>query len=1067
MSRDCQARLPLIQKRGCKKFWLTFLFGLSVIGIASGATAGDSAPSFLVDVWTADEGLPNGSISSLAQTPDGYLWIGTNHGGLVRFDGLNFTRPKGADGSVILGREVLMLDVDEYGTLWVVMNGPYRMMSYRDGVFKSHYGPIQETPQPVLRRIASRRGDALFTTTAGKMVRVKTGPGAHQVEALEVPQIRFEIGCGDGGKNTWFVGMEMGLAVLEGDSVVPKPFGGPMAGATLGAMACGPDGRLWIAGSQGLAVHEGGKFQQVALPGEMPVERVLQIAFSKDGGMWVRSETRIMKMLGCKWVVDVQPWQGNSGPRNFFVMLRTDADGGAWLHDAGRGLWHVDGLGRMESVGTQDGLPDTRVTCWLQDREGGIWVGTAGGLARLRPRMFDVVGTDQGLRHPVVRSIAEDASGDIWLSGTNGFGRWSRGKYDYFPAPARNAVNPVTDVLVVGSPEKGGTNSLWVGTVAAGAFEWKNDAPSYPFPPTRVGLAVRTICKDREERVWFGGEFGLHCWQNGAMRTYGVQDGLTAGYIFDIRENQIGDIWLSKTGSQICRLRQGRFESWIPADLPESLCLALLPDGPDKVWMGTLGGGLLRWHDGGFFRFQVEHGLPCDSISQLLDDGQGFLWAGTPQGIFRVSKSDLNGVAAGSQTSARFQSFGRNDGLLSIECSAGVQPAALRASDGRLWFSTMRGAVVVDPRIEISNSPPPPVMIHDVRLDGVVLPDVASVRGDARTLAPGMHTLEFAYAGLSLAAPEKVRYRRRLIGVDKKWVECGFQRSVSYGGLPPGDYRFEVVSCGQNGVWNPKPAQFEFSIEPHFWERNSFQLGSVLLLVLGTSSVAAGVQRARYRRRVAHAEARRALEVERARIARDLHDDLGAGLAQINISSGLLEFEGVDPEVVGPLVRDIGSRSRELIAALDEIVWAINPKNDTLISLATYLCQFAQNFLRSAQIACRLSVPLDLPDLPLDAEQRHGLFLAFAEAIHNAVRHSGATEVKVSIGYENGAIRLTVSDNGCGLPHTEPAEGADGLGNMHQRLAQLGGICRIHSSPSIGTEVMLFLPLIDRAGKVP
>jgi signal transduction histidine kinase/sugar lactone lactonase YvrE len=691
-------------------------------------------------------------------------------------------------------------------------------------------------------------------------------------------------------------------------------------------------------------------------------------------------------------------------------------------------------------------------------------VGTVGGLVRLRPRHFDGVGTAQGLIHPVVRSISEDATGRIWLGGTSGFSSWDKGRFEEFAAPAKDAVNPVTGAIAVAALPPDG-DLLWVGTVAAGAFQWKDGVPSYPFPPKSVGAAVRAICVAKSGAVWFGSEFGLFRWEGGVMKKFGPAEGLGPGYVFDIREGAGEAIWLTKTGTELFRYQKGRFESWKPPELAESLALAVLPDGGETVWLGTLGGGLLRWHNGKFFRFSSEHGLPSDSISQLLDDGLGNLWAGTQQGIFRVEKRLLNQIATRGTGSALFQLFGKADGLPSIECSAGAQPAALRASDGRLWFSTMRGAVVTNPKMEMKRGGELPVRIDELKVDGVSMPEAILLNGPATRLKPGRHTLEFSYSGLSLAAPEKVRYRRRMVGVDKDWVEAGFGRTVSYAGLPPGDYRFEVLACNQDGVWNKEPARFNFSIVPHLWERLEYQLGALVLLIAGVATSAAGVQRVRYRRKVALLEARRALEAERARIARDLHDDLGAGLAQINISSGMVATSGVDPALVGPLLQNIGDRSRELIGALDEIVWAINPKNDTLSSLAIYLCQFAKNFLQAADISCRLDVPLELPDLPLDAEQRHGLFLAFAEAVHNAVRHSAALEVKVGIQFQNDRLTLTVADNGRGLTDQSPADGADGIGNMHQRLSELGGTCQISSPSTGGTEVKLSLPVISNESK--
>ncbi len=1027
--------------------------------LAYAAETPGKTPRFMVDIWTADDGLPSSSVTGLAQTADGYLWIGTHKGGLVRFDGMEFQRPTHAAQAPFPGREVTMMGVDAGGTMWVEQEGPYRLISYRNGVF-TNSNLTQQTPPVHLSAVVSgKEGGLLATTTDGRLVSLGNGPGERALARVKLPfPVALRSGWLDVGGRIWLRSATGKFGYLENGNFVSMPAGEAGPGAPVQAMVRGPDGRMWVGTGEGLAVWEGGKFRRVVPEGMAAVPPVLQIAFSGDGGMWVRTASRILKELKGRWVVDVAPWGGQPGPLHVNFTLHGDADGGAWLPEAGRGLWHVDAKGVLVSIGTEDGLPGTLVTAWLQDREGGIWVGTPGGLARLRPQLFEVVGPAQGLRQPVVRTIAEDAAGRIWLSSADGLTLWQNGQCKEIRLPSAAAEPPLTDVLAVKAREGEG-NPLWIGTVGGGAFQWQDGKVSNPFPPRSVGQAVRVILPDSTGRTWFGGEFGLFRWDEGKLHRFGKAEGLNPGHIFDIREGHDGEIWLGNAGAHLTRYRNGLFENWQDGELLDLLIYTVLPDGDDAVWLGSGGGGLLRWRDGKFFRYTMEHGLPSDSVSQLLDDGLGFLWGGTRQGIFRVNKQALHEVAAGLAKGAAFNLYTRDDGLPSNECSAGLQPAALHASDGRLWFSTIRGAVAVNPAAVKSNGMPLRVRIEEVRLDGVAAGNGSKVPDGPITLPPGPHALEFRFSALTLAAPEKVRYRWRMTGVDKGWIEGGFQKTVSYGGLLPGDYRFDVRACNEDGVWSREATSFRFSIASRLWERNSFQAGAVVFLIIAAAGIAAMVQRRRYRLRVARLEARRGLEVERTRIARDLHDDLGAGLAQINISSGLLATEGIDPAFVAPLLQGIGSRSRELVTALDEIVWAINPKNDTLGSMATYFCQYAKNFLDPAQIACRLEVAPGLPDLPLDAERRHGLFLAFAEALHNTVSHSGASEVRVAIGFKTGSIHLSVSDNGRGLPAGELAPGADGLANMRERLTQLGGHCRIRNLPDGGTEVGFILPI--------
>ena len=1048
---------PRAAQLRCSRMACWILAALSLV--AGAAETAEDIPRFTVDVWTADDGLPSSAVTGLAQTSEGYLWIGTHKGGLVRFDGMEFKRPTHTANPPLPGREVTMLEVDGNGTMWVEQEGPYRLISYQNGVFTNRYQPPPVTPVH-FRQVASVSDDeVLLVTTKGALARIGGRQGTSEAKLLDLPfPLALRCGSLQGDGGVWLRSDPGDFGFLENGKFTAQTKDADGPGWPVHVMARGPDGRMWVGSGQGLAVMEAGKFRRIVPEGLKVVPPVFQIAFSGDGGMWVRTETRIMKELKGRWVVDVEPWSGGRGPLNADFPLHGDAGGGAWLPEAGRGLWHVDADGGLASIGTAEGLPGTVVSAWLQDREGGIWVGTQGGLARLRPHLFDVVGPAQGLLQPVVRSISEDASGAIWLSSASGLTRWQDGRCEEIPLQLPEGFAPLTDALVAANPSNR-EDPLWIGTVGGGAFQWQDGALIHPFEPRKVGQAVRAILRDSKGATWFGGEFGLFRWDGSELVRFNQSQGLRPGHIYDIREGSNGDIWLGNAGAHLTRYRDGRFENWQEKGLEDLPVYAILPDGDDAVWLGSLGDGLLRWRDGKFFRYTTEHGLPSDTVTQLLDDGMGHLWGGTRQGIFRVEKQALHEVAAGLAKHAAFKLFGRDDGLPSTECSGGMQPAALHASDGRLWFSTVRGAVAVDPAAVKSKGMPPPASIEEVRLDGVVLANNQAADGKHFNLPPGPHTLEFRFTGLTLVAPERVRFRWRMSGVDDGWVDGGFQRSVIYGGMLPGTYQFEVRACNQDGVWNRQGAVFGFSIKPRFWERDGFQVVMVITLVSAAAGMVAAFQRRKYRRKMARVESRRALEAERTRIARDLHDDLGAGLAQINISSGLVATEGIDPSFIPPLLQGIGTRSRELIAALDEIVWAINPKNDTLSSLATYLCQYAKNFLNPAQIACRLKVDPGLPDLPLAAEQRHGLFLAFAEALHNAVSHSGASEVRVGIAFGAGVIHLSVADNGRGLPAGEPAPGADGLANMQERLTQLGGSCRISNPPGGGTEVAFHLPL--------
>jgi len=383
-----------------------------------------------------------------------------------------------------------------------------------------------------------------------------------------------------------------------------------------------------------------------------------------------------------------------------------------------------------------------------------------------------------------------------------------------------------------------------------------------------------------------------------------------------------------------------------------------------------------------------------------------------------------------------------------------------------LWFPTAKGLVCVDPQPIHTNALPPPVVLETMLVDDQDFDTTDRVGGGRAAgglrIAPGRHRLEFQYTALSFMGPERVRFRYRLERLESAWVEAGTKRVANYSYVPPGEYTFRVTACNNDGVWNDTGAALAFTVLPYFWQTLWFRLLCAGVLVAASGGLVWFDTRRRMRRKLERSERQRAIEYERSRIARDIHDDLGSHLTRITMLSEPADNELDEPAQAGAALRMICDTARELTRAMDEIVWAVNPRHDTLESLLNYLEKFAQDFLLTAGIRCRLDVPENFPPWPLSAEVRHNLFLAFKEALNNAVRHAAASEVRVALTLEPGGLALAVEDNGCGFsPGASAGAGAadrfasgEGLENMHRRLAKVGGVCEIDSAPGKGTRVV-------------
>jgi signal transduction histidine kinase len=355
----------------------------------------------------------------------------------------------------------------------------------------------------------------------------------------------------------------------------------------------------------------------------------------------------------------------------------------------------------------------------------------------------------------------------------------------------------------------------------------------------------------------------------------------------------------------------------------------------------------------------------------------------------------------------------------------------------------------------------PVAIVEELRLNDA--PVVSKSPSSPIAIRPGRHRFDFDYTAINFAAPERILFKYRLEGLDQTWVGPTSKRTASYSHIPPGDYAFRVMACNSDGVWNETHATLAFTLQPFFYQTLWFRVAAILLAIglVGLGALLAARQR--YRRRLELVERQRGIERERARIAQDIHDDLGSSLTRIILLSQSARGDLDSPELAASDLDRIYDTARNLTRSLDEIVWAVNPRHDTLDSLATYLGKFAQDFLGAANIRCRLDMPVSLPSWPLSAETRHNVFLAFKEALNNAVKHAYATEVRVALSLEQLAFTLSVEDNGRGFEPSATAasksDTEDGLMNMRMRLSEIGGSCDIESTPNRGARIQFHVPM--------
>jgi signal transduction histidine kinase/ligand-binding sensor domain-containing protein len=994
-----------------KKIFCRFALVFAVI--VAGLFPATAAPDYFARTWQVEQGLPQNKVTAMTQTRDGYLWVGT-YSGLARFGGVRFTVFDEKNTPAMRSSRVTALFESDDGTLWIGHeNGA--VTTSKDGKFSAQENQAAWGGVKIYAFTADEDGDVWLLNESGQMVRLRDG---------------------------------LALSPQTGEA------------AKLLSLARDSAGKVWVARAGKLSVMEHAGLHAIQLGTNTTGSYYVQgICASHNGGLWVAGGGRIRKWDGEKWIQDlgVAPW--NLLPLTSFVETR---NGTLLAGTSNDGFFIVfPGTdGPPLHFNRISGFQTDWILSLLEDREGNLWVGTGGnGLVSLRPNNIQTLAPPDHWRGRAVLSVFPSATNGVWI-GTEGAGlyHYANGAWENF-----GYTNGIGNSYVWSIAENPQGN-IFVGTWGAGLY--MRDGESFRFAPgmERQLVRVPALMTARDGSLWAGTETGLlHC-QNGQTNWFTEAGGNPLRDVRTIIEGTNGAIWFGMAGDGLACLDQNKIRQFHRADgLSSDYIECLHFDGSGALWIGTFDGGLCRFKDGKFSVIDSAQGLPNSVIGDIEDDGNGFFWMSSHGGILRAAKKELDDCADGKTKSVPFLAYDINDGLPTIECSEGLQPAGGKTADGRLWFPTSKGLVVVNPNEVRINQMPPPMVLEEFIVNGqLVTNSVTPLK-----IAPGKSRFEFHFAALSFVAPEKVRFKYRIEGLEKNWNDAGTKRVANYNFLPPGAYTFRAIACNNDGVWNETGVLLPFTLLPYFWQTWWFHFFGGLMTVVVVSAGVWFETRRRLRRRLEKLEREHAIERERARIAHDIHDDLGGQLTLIIMLSDSAREEITDPVQVTDDLNQIYDTACDATRAMDEIVWAVNPKHDTIESLANYLEKFGFDYLEAVGIRCRLDLPKVLPSHRLTSEVRHNLFLAYKEALHNVAKHAAATEVRITYSFEANLLELAVEDNGRGFDvnaisgsgsHGRAAAG-NGLENMQRRVREIGGECHLQSEPGRGTKVRFQLSL--------
>ncbi len=816
-----------------------------------------------------------------------------------------------------------------------------------------------------------------------------------------------------------------------------EPWAGDFpAGARL---MCDSKDQLWLTSPLKIMRYQAGKWRDIDVPGG----GTLEAAPRRAGGLWVArgGVLRSISEDGSAKVEIAFAWNNLS---RVSCMLE-DKHQRLWIGTDSQGIFCF-------SSGTIKHLVPTasRIACLFEDAEENIWAGThGGGLIQLIQRQFFAYELGGGYENGFVRSISPDPGGQVWAISANGeIGRWQDGFW-HLASPAEGWPGYKAWCLF---PANGG--GIWISTETHGLWRWTNGV----FEPANLKLEANgqpfvNLFEDRLGRLWLlNKDYGIYCKEGTKLTHYTPADGLPKNCLRLIAEDEQGGIWVGDWKGGIARLNDQRWETvHEPTDFKDAIQSLVVAKG--TLWASTSSGNLLCLKDRRTHQFSAEQGLPEASIQHLLLDDQGALWGTTSHRLFQIPASQLNALISGDQPRVNPIFYGPNDGLPNVLFANLSSPAGRLTEEGELWFSTAQGAIHFRPA-DLPNNTPPQAVIDKIWLNARLAPASA-----LQNLRPGPTRLQFEFTAPCLTTPDRIRFRYQLSGVNSDWVDASSSRSASYTDLPRGKHTFRVLCSSPEGEWSNPAAGVTLTVRPYFWQTNAF----LVLLIAGITGGGAWMARRytarKYRQRLDQLQQLNLVEQERLRIARDLHDELGANLTSIGLLADLGARHKLDPATIATDLEQISRAARESVIAMDAIVWALNPHKDSLDNFANYVAQFTRDFFRPTHLRTRLDLPENLPSQRMPTEIRHQLFLIIKELYNNIARHAEATEVRLKLACEYDCLHLHISDNGKGLPEQPEGEDQQGLESIRQRIENLAGHFQMDSQPGGGTRFVFTIPL--------